>query len=307
MEASLLPSERFRALAAKAALVGVREADPACKALRKEFDARATGWVIVLDRRGELLDCGMADETGALKTKEGCAKFPDLVSDRIERSLRRTETLQDLERTFEKAPSEEAPFEKLASRLEELKMQTRLRALCERVAALPGLPAERRSGALLLRFVARSREFSREFGSFGPPDAGARLIEDGERLLADHASHARAAGALEALFVSGYALGFDVPARSAAGIARLEKMAEGLKEPAPLRERIVELAVRREKEIEKLQAARAAAKAGSFTEAWYALTLGDAERTIDFFSKPSYYTQAPYRRWVEEAREKLKK
>lgn len=66
----MLPSERVRALAKQAVLAAVRKADPACEALRKELDARAASWVIVLDARGELLDSGAADGNGALKKKE---------------------------------------------------------------------------------------------------------------------------------------------------------------------------------------------------------------------------------------------
>src|SRR2546422_8637970 len=113
--------------------------------------------------------------------------------------------------------------------------------------------------------------------------------------------------ALEALFVSGYARGFDVPGKSAAAIARLEGKAVALKEPAPLRERLRELSLLRDKEIEKLQAARSARKPGSYGEAWYAMMLGDAETTIRILSKASYDPNDPHQRWVQEAREKLDK
>jgi hypothetical protein len=301
VEASLLPSARFRALSEKTVIVAVRKADPACDALRKEFDARATAWFVVLDRRGELLDSGAADESGALKTKEGAAAFPDRFAARVEQGIARTESLQDIERRFEQDPAEEAGFEKLASRLEELKANSRLRTLCEKVAPLSGLSADRRSGVLLRGFIARSREF----GSLGTADADTRFVQDGERLIAGHAAHPKASPAVEALFVSGYARGFDLPGKCAAGIARLEAIAGTLREPAPLRDRIRELSALREREIEKLRGARAAAKPGGFTEAWYALTLGDAEATVDFFSKPPHDKNALYQRWVQEAREKI--
>lgn len=303
MEASLLPSERIRALAEKAVLIAVKKADPACEALRKEFDARAASWVVVLDPRGELLDSWMADGDGALKNKDSAERFPGMLADRVEESLRRKESLQDLERRWEKDAKAEAGFEALASRLEEMSADGRLRGLCEKVAALPDLPADRRSGALLRGFIARSREY----GALGTAEAQAKFVQEGERLIADHAAHPRATGALNALFQAGYAGKFDVPARGATGIAHLETLTQGLKDAGPLRGRIAELRELLKKEIEKLQAARTAARGNEGSEAWYAGALGDAETTIRVFSKPPFNTSAYYQDWVQEAREKVQR
>ncbi len=303
MEASLLPSERIAELAKKVELVVVRRADPACEPLRKEFDARAAAWVIVLDPRGELLDSGAADGTGALKNKDSALAFPGVFADKLEAGLRRKESLQDLERRWAKEPKEEAGFEALASRLEELTSDARLRELCTKVADLPGLPAARRSGALLRGFIARSREY----GALGTAEAQANFVQDGERLIVENAAHPRAPQAVQALFQGGYAGRFDVPGRCAAGLARLEAQAQGLADPAPLRERIKELSALREKEIETLQARRVAAKGNEASEAWYAAALGDAETTIRVFSKPPHDKSAYYQGLVQEAREKLQR
>ena len=299
----MLPSERIRSLSKTVVIAGVRKSDPACEALRKEFDARATGWVIVLDARGELLDSWAADKTGALKKKESAEGFPALFADKLDESLRRKETLQELERRWEKAPKEEAPFDALASRLEEMGSFGRLRGFCEKVAALTGLPAERRAGALLWGYSARPREFA----ALVTPELVARFVEEGEGLLVDHAANPRAVKAAEALFLGGYSGKFDVPAKSAAGIARLEKASQGLKEPGPLRERIGELSRLREKEIGDLQKARAAAQGNEASEAWYAMALGDAEATIRAYSQPPYDKNSTYQAWVREAREKLQR
>lgn len=298
----MLPSARLTGLAEKAVLVAVRKADPACDALRREFDARATSWVIVLDPRGELLDSRMADGTGALKNKETIDRFPDQFADRVEQGLQRKESLQDLERRWAKDPKEESGFEALAARLEDQSAYARVRDLCEKVAALPDLPADRRAGALLRGYAARPREY----GVLGTPEADSKFVQDGERLIADHASHPLASRALEALF-AGYSGKFDVPARSAAGIARLEAVARELKDPGPLRGRIEELSRLRGKEIETLETSRAAAKGNEASQAWYACALGDAETTIRVYSMPPYDKSAYYRRWVQEAREKLRK
>ena len=261
----MLPSARLTGLAEKAVLVAVRKADPACDALRREFDARATSWVIVLDPRGELLDSRMADGTGALKDKETIDRFPDQFADRVEQGLQRKESLQDLERRWAKDPKEESGFEALAARLEDQSAYARVRDLCEKVAALPDLPADRRAGALLRGYAARPREY----GVLGTPEADSKFVQDGERLIADHASHPLASRAL--------------------------------------RGRIEELSRLRGKEIETLETSRAAAKGNEASQAWYACALGDAETTIRVYSMPPYDKSAYYRRWVQEAREKLRK
>ncbi len=298
VEASLLPSGRIRKLAEQAVFVGVRKADPLWEDLRKEFGARATSWVIVLDPKGELLDAGPADATGALKKQETLSGFPDLLADRIERGLGRQESLQELERRWSKDPKSESAFEALAARFEEMKLDTRLREACEKLAAFPGLPAARYSGALLRGYAVRSHEY----GALGTAGERAKYAEEGERLIAEYAAHPAASRALQALFHGGYAGRFDVPAASAAGIARLEAAARGLKEPGPLRERLAELSGIREKEIEALQAARSAARGNEANEAWYAAALGDAEMTIRVYAK-----SASGKEWVEEAREKLRR
>jgi uncharacterized small protein (DUF1192 family) len=299
----LLPSDRVRRFTEKAVVVGVRKADPACEAWRKEFDVRATAWVIVLDPRGERLDSWMADATGLLKNKDTLDKFPAHFADKLEDSLRRKETLEDLERRWEAHPADESAFDKLASRLEELMADRRTRELCEKFAALPGLPADRRGGALLRGFIARSREY----GALATAEALDRFVQEGERLIAEQAAHPKAPQAAESLFRGGYANRFDVPGRSAAGIARIEALAQGLKDPGPLRERIGELTRLRQKEIERLQAARTAAKGNEANEGYYAVMLGDAETTVRLYSKPPYDTHAYYKTWVQEAREKLQK
>jgi hypothetical protein len=108
-------------------VVAVRKSAPEAEALRREFDARATAWLVVLDPRGELLDGGPADRTGAFEKKESAAAFAGPFLDRIETALKRTGSLQDLERLCDRNPGSEAAFEALASRLEELEAYTRLR------------------------------------------------------------------------------------------------------------------------------------------------------------------------------------
>jgi hypothetical protein len=285
-------------------VVGVRKADPATAGLRKEFDARGTAWLIVLDARGELLEAGYADRTGAFKKKETAEKFADPFLDRVEKSLLRKESLQDLERRWIQDPKDEPTFAALASRLEEMAAFTRLREFCERAAAIPGLPAGYRADALLRAFAARPREFNSPPGT---REGKERIVQEGERLIAEHASHPRCPDAVKALFTLGYSGRFDVPARSAAGMARLEAVAKALKDPNPLRDRIAELSQLRDEEIARLQAAREAAKGNEAAEGGAAAALGDAEATIRIFSGPAYERSAFHQVLVDEAREKLKR
>lgn len=298
----MLPSERLARLAGKAVVVAVRKSDPEAEALRREFDARATAWLVVLDPRGELLDGGPADRSGAFKKKETAAAFAGPFFDRAEAALKRTESLQDLERRWDRDPGAEAAFEALAARLEELGSYTRLRERCERTALLPGLSPDRRADALLRAFAAKPREFN---PSTGTPEGRARFAEEGERLVAAHAARPACARAVEALFLGGYSGGFDLPGRSAAGIARLEAAARTQADPAALRGRIEELSRLRDGEIVKLRAAREAAKGNEASEGWCAAVLGDAEAVLRIFTKPEYAKSATYRSWVDEARKKL--
>src|SRR5262249_21908707 len=137
-----------------------RKADPAVEGLRKEFDARATAWLIILDSRGELLDAGAADRAGAFKSKETAEKFAEPFLDRVEASLKRSESLQDLERRWTRDPLHESGFTAVISRLEEVGSYTRLREFCEKVAALPDLSPDRRADALLRAFAVKPREFN---------------------------------------------------------------------------------------------------------------------------------------------------
>jgi len=296
----LPPTERLAELGRKAVLIGARKGDPASELLRKEFDARFTSWLIVLDGRGELLESGFADRAGDFKKKETAEKCAGPFLDRVERSLERKMTLQNLERRWKRDPAAESAFTELVERYEEMAAYARLREFCEKVASLPGLPAGRRADAQLRAFVTRPREMDSVVGT---PEGKEQYIVEGEGLIAEHASHPRCSDAVQALFMGGYSGRFDVPSRTAAGVARLEAIARGLKEPDPLRNRIAELTRLCDAEMAKL---RGAPKGDPASEGWAAAMLGDAETTVRLLSQPPVANSPFYQALVKEAQEKLR-
>jgi hypothetical protein len=105
VEASLLPSKDIAALGERVTLAVVRTNDPPCAELRKEFNVPfLNSWVVVLDIKGETLASWIGDAAGAGCKQSSVGKFPSNMAALIRKSLRRTESLQELERQWRKDP-----------------------------------------------------------------------------------------------------------------------------------------------------------------------------------------------------------
>jgi len=165
-----------------------------------------------------------------------------------------------------------------------------------------GRPLDRRNKARVRGFLARSHDQS--WVNTHPEHLG--FIEAGEDLLAELAAHPRAGELVKALFQNGYGICFDVRAKTAAPIARLDARAARLPDPTALRNRLRELsdlceqAIREWKDIIELLKDRAGG--------WYAAWLGDAATTIRVLSEPPHNSKIPFvQKWLTEAREKLQR
>lgn len=301
MEASLLPSKEVRGLAEKVVLAALKAENPACEELRKEFDIPWTNsWVVVLDSKGETLDCWVGDSAGAGCDEKTASQFPAMLVTKIEQSLARTTSLQALQREWDKSPNDTVAMDALLQRLAELSAFRKAIEVCEHRASDPSVSEEIRN---LCRWRAFENKFNRDQDSDDPDQV--KLAAEGEKLLADLAGHPQAEAFAESLFAFAYTRGFDVPAQCAAGLERLEKMARTHKDPGPLRKRIQQLTsilARWTEEIRQILAATEPNEQG-----FHAASLGDAKATIEFFSKPPLSDYPEYQKWVQQAKEKLER
>ena len=301
MEASLLPSRAIRDLCRQAVVAVVKTSDAACAALRKEFAIPyLNSWVVVLDGKGETLAGWLGDAAGAGCKKSSVGQFPRNVVRLVRKSLERTETVEELERRWMARPHDAGLFEGLAGRLVGMHAYGRLRRLCQDAAANPAFSEPQRDGFRIRSFVARASDPAERLST---RRARTAFVREGEKLLAQLAGHPRAGDLVGALFSRGYAHCFDVPARSAAAVARLERACREARDAAPLKQRIGELAEMREGWTSATR--QALERVGdSSGKKFFAAMLGDARAAIDLFSRPPYSRRPDCREWLREAKRK---
>lgn len=141
MEASLLSSKEFGALNGAAACGAACKGDPEGEKLKLEFDLPDGGqpWVLLLDGRGETLDCAVADQHVAVCNEAAIRNFNASFTERIRKALAAGETWQGLERRWREAPDDLHRFETCAKRLETCRAFKRLETYCAGAARDAGL------------------------------------------------------------------------------------------------------------------------------------------------------------------------
>jgi hypothetical protein len=270
--------------------------------LRKEFAIPfLNSWVVVLDGEGETLASWIGDTAGANCKKSSVHKFPRNLVRLIQKSLERSETVEDLERRWKSHQQDMDRFEALAHRLMEMQAYGKLGQVCQEAAADPELSGPQRDEFRIRAFLARASDYTEQRSL---RKARARFVREGEGLLVDLAGHPKAPDLVCALFSRGYLHAFDVPARSARAIARLERASRKVADGAPLRDRIQELADMRENWIAGTRESLRSIQDTSFKR-FLAATLGDAEAAIKLCSRPPYCECSEYREWLQEAKSKL--
>ena len=115
----------------------------------------------------------------------------------------------------------------------------------------------------------------------------ARFAAEGDKLLVELANHPRSADLPHALFGTAYAHSFDVPARSAEAIARLQEIARRLVNCSHLSQRIRQLGRIRKDWIKQMKEFLKRAD-GSISKQFVAASLGNAQAAIELFSDPGY-------------------
>jgi hypothetical protein len=303
VEASLLPSKEIAALARRVTLAVVRTTDPHCAELRKEFGVPCgNSWVVVLDARGEILGSWMGDFAGTGCREDAAATFPRNLARMIRKSLKVTESLEELERRWQKEVGNLSEFDKYAWRLEEMQRFEKLREICRVQAGNPRLKADTRKDFRIREFLARGSTWS---GDLQTEKGRERFARDGEKLLLKLADHPKSAALPAALFGMVYAHGFDVPSRSAEAIDRLTKAAAKHPHRVALKERIGQLEKTAEDWVKEMKKYLSQAE-GGMQEQFIAASLGDAQAAIDLYSQPGFADVPEYRQRVREAKRKLR-
>jgi hypothetical protein len=303
VEASLLPSKEIAKLAKQVTLAVARINDRSCEECRKEFDIPyLNSWVVVLDSKGETLASWVGDAAGGNCRKDGVAQFPANMAALIQKSLRGTESLQELERRWRQDPANLTEFDNYSRRLQRMHAFARLQRICAAQARDPLLGDEQRNDFRIREYLARGRAHNRDLHT---EKGRARFAREGERLLVELTAHPRAAELPSALFGTVYAHGFDVPTRTAEAIARLEQAACELPRPAKLNVRIRQLRRLATDWTKETKEYLRKADTGS-QKLFLAASLGDAQAAIEFFSQPGYQDVPDYRERVRAAKRKLR-
>jgi hypothetical protein len=303
VEASLLPSKEFAKVAKKVILAVVRSSDTACKELPKEFDIPYwNSWVVVLDAGGETLASWIGDGAGGRCREDTVAKFPANLVALIEKSLRVGESLQELERRWQKAPANLEAFDKYSRRLQGMHAFGSLQRICMAQARNPRLGVEQRNEYRIREYLARG---SAHVTSLHTEKGRARFALEGEKLLVELAAHPKTADLPSALFAIVYAHGFDVPARTKEAIARLQQAACKLLPAVHLNERIRELRRVARDWTNAMKEHLQKADTGPHKQ-FLAASLGDAQAAIELFSQPGYKDVPEYRERVRAAKRKLR-
>jgi hypothetical protein len=258
--------------------------------------------VVVLDGKGETLASWIGDTAGAGCKQSAVSKFPCNLAALIRKSLRCTESVQELERRWRQYTTNLVAFDRFADRLEAMDAFERLRQICRRQAGDPQHSDERRNEFRIREFLARADGHG---GELFTGRGRARFAREGEKLLVELADHPRSADLADVLFARTYAHGFDVPARSAEAIARLEQAAGTRAKPERLWQRIRRLRRLRKRWIKDMNDYRNSNNDPT-SKQFIAASLGDARAAIALFSQPGYADHPDYQERLREAKRKLR-
>ena len=302
MEASLLPTKEVQTLCKQTVMAVIKRDAPECVQLRQEFSVRyLNSWIILLDGKGELLASCFGDIAGAGCNRRSVDAFPRSLVKFIRKMLKRTESVEELERQWKSQPQDTRLFEAFSRRLEEMFAYSKLRKHCQDAIENPALSKLQRDEFRIRAFAAWASDYS---GGQFTRKVRAQFVREGERLLVELAGHPKGGELVYALFSRGYAHSFDVPGKSARAIARLEKASQPSEQTTPLKERIQELAKVREQWIAETTKAL---KEISDQDArdHIAASLGDSQAAIRHCSRPPYSELPEFREWVSDAERKI--
>jgi hypothetical protein len=244
----------------------------------------------------------MGDVAGAGCRESAAKKFPASMARLIRKSLRVAESLEELERRWQKDIGNLSEFDNYARRLQQMHRFDGLQEICRVQAENPRLKADIRKDFRVREFLARGSACRSDLHS---SKGRARFAREGEKLLVELADHPKAADLPATLFGFAYAHGFDVPARSAEAVARLRKAVARHPHPSALDERIRQLEQVAEDWIRQMKKYLSKAK-DSTQKQFLAASLGDAQAAVDLFSQPGYKDVPDYRESLGEAKRKLR-
>jgi hypothetical protein len=244
----------------------------------------------------------MGDVAGAGCRESAAKKFPGSMARLIRKSLRVAESLEELERRWQKDIADLSEFDNYARRLQQMHRFDRLQEICRVQAENPRLTADIRKDFRVREFLARGSACRSDLHT---SKGRARFARMGEKLLVELADHPKAADLPAALFGFVYAHGFDVPTQSAEAVARLTKAVAQHEHPSALNERIRQLEQVAKDWIKQMKKYLSKVE-DSTQEQFLAASLGDAQAAVDLFSQPGYRDVPEYRERLGEAKRKLR-
>lgn len=284
-------------------VVALKRDDSACEELRKEFDIPwRNSHVVVLDGKGEILASYLGDTAGKGCTKASAEKFPGMFAAKIDECLKRTASVQELERNFEKDPADETNFKSLQSRAEEMNRFGKLIELCEKILKNNNIDNDVRNALRIKSLLFKPRDRK----NFMKAEIVDEFVSQCEKLIIELSTHKEIKNLVSALFNSGYGERFDVPTRSKEGIARLEKMAETSPDSKSVNDLIKELSDIRAKWIDTTTKTYKSAK-NEYSKARFAGLLGESDTFIELMSNSRLKGNYIFQAWLKDAKEKKEK
>jgi hypothetical protein len=307
----LLSSGEIRSIARKAVLIGNRSLSPLAEKLKNEFRLPLWApWAVVLDARGRVLGSWRLELAAPGCTEESKDRYAALVACRLEETLARTTTLEEVRDLWERHPLEASRVRDYLHRLEEMDANASAGKVIATALAARPLPEETRKVVRFASFRLRFREISEDQDS---SRWKRETVEEGERLMFDYPDAPEADGITKRIFQVQSHHTFDVPLKSQASIDRLLQGLPGHRKQEHLLARIREWIDVREKWLaDRMQSLRSGLP-GEGPQGTLpprdamAIWLGDAEATIAICSRPSTRKMFPREAadWLAEAQEKL--
>lgn len=290
-------------------MVAFRRKDPEPVQLLEDLGVSAQ-WiqVVILDGRGELLDGILVydfvdSDQGC--TKDAARKFASRGVALIKKGLKKTKSMEDLERHWLARPNVKRRFTSLAEGLEAAGAWPRLSRICDRFKSSPRLSETMRVELRFRGFLARRSDMRKLRDA-----AGRRWCRSGLKLLAEFPRHPKARDVAHWLYNRESQGTFDQPRKTGQLIARLERRVKRSTDARALERHIAQLRKMRIEQIQSLTKSLADCDSGdSEGVVWqrgiFAAFLGDARQTIECLDRPEFNTRPYVKEWLVEARAKL--
>lgn len=290
-------------------VVGLANGHEANDAIRKEFSTWPhTPWIVVLDGKGERMGAMAIHKIMERWGARSADLFPKLLLDRIRGILARKESLPALEARWVKESSNEELFDELTRHFEENLEFGRVAEICDAAAAVPAYPKDVRETFRIRAFFARCEQCT---GLDVSPDRGSAVLAEAARLLIEMPDHPLLHSANRAIVNSSDVREtFDLPGKRDALIEGLRKKAETTRNAEALEWHMENIAKSIQWLIDssvKKKEAPAGGEEVELNRAKAHARLGDAQATIDFFSRAPHDQNPMYQAWVREAKSKLAK